>query len=318
MILFYSILFLASFFLLHFSCETLVGEIINISKFFEVREFIVTFFIMSFISSLPNLSLGIFSALQGIPELSLGDVVGGNIVDLTLVLSLAVLFSKQEFSTKSRVVQTSILATFFITVLPILFLLDGDLSRIEGFILVLAFIFYCHWLSSKREKFKKIYKYESETSKIPPIFRSLGMVFLSFLLVIFATNGIILAMKFFGNYFKVSLFLIGMLIIGLTNCLPELYFSLLAARKGETWMVMGNLIGSVIFPSSLILGTVVLIHPIEGLNFFSVLEPRIFLFIVAFLFLLFGWTDKKIGKLEGGFLLLFYFCFVVSQLLHLF
>lgn len=315
MILFYSILFLASFFLLHFSCETLVKEIINISKFFQIREFVVAFFIMSFISSLPNLSLGVFSALQGIPELSFGDILGGNIVDLTLVLSLAVLFSGEGISTKSRLVQTSILFTFFITVLPLLLLLDGNLSRLDGILLIFSFVFYCRWLSSKKEKFKKIYNHIDKT---PSIFISLGKVFLIFPLIILATNGIILATKFFGGYFNVPLFLIGILILGLYNALPELYFSLLTARKGENWMVIGNLIGAVILPSSLILGIVVLIHPIKGLNFLSVLEPRIFLFIVAFLFLLFGWTDKKIRKLEGIILLVIYLCFLATQLSHLF
>lgn len=311
MILFYAALFLISFFLLHFSSNILVGGVNQISKFFKVKEFVTAFFAMAFISSLPNFFLDTFSAFQKIPELALGDIFGGNIVDLTLVLALSVLLSRGEIVAKSKTVEASTSFTFFVILFPLFLIFDGKLSRIDGVLLIFSFFFYLFWLFSKEERFKKIQKETEETLSLSQILLKIS---LGILLLILAANGIIFAVKFFSYKFQIPSFLIGLLVVGLENCLPELYFSLLAAKRNEDWILLGNLMGAVVVPSSLILGIVALICPIENLNFSTMLIARIFLFLAACFFFIFVFTGRKIKKTEGFFLLILYFIFVLTQI----
>ncbi|PJA01069.1 hypothetical protein COX75_00835, partial [bacterium (Candidatus Gribaldobacteria) CG_4_10_14_0_2_um_filter_33_15] len=77
----YIFIFLISCLLLTFSNKWLIGALSRIALFLQMKEFVVAFFLMAFAVSIPNLFVGIISALNKIPELSFGDVVGGNIVD---------------------------------------------------------------------------------------------------------------------------------------------------------------------------------------------------------------------------------------------
>ena len=99
----------------------------------------VAFFVMSFAVSLPNLFVDVNAALQNKAELAFGDIIGGNLVDLTLVLAIAVFFSKKGLSAESGMVQKSAIFTALIAVLPLVLILDGNLTRIDGTILILAF-----------------------------------------------------------------------------------------------------------------------------------------------------------------------------------
>ena len=90
-----------------------------------------------------------------------------------------------------------------------------------------------------------------------------------------------LPLSFFARSFNISIILIGLLITGFGNALPDIYFAVVSARKGETWMILGGLMGTVIILSTLVLGIVSLIHPIEILDFAPLVIARIFLIISA-------------------------------------
>jgi len=94
--IYYILMFFAAVIMLAISSRILVESLEKVALFLRVREFIIAFFLMAFGASVPNLVVGIISAVRGMPELSFGDVVGGNIFDLSIVLGLAVLISKDR------------------------------------------------------------------------------------------------------------------------------------------------------------------------------------------------------------------------------
>src|SRR3989338_6639544 len=136
MIILYIFIFIFSCFLLAVSSNWLVGALLKIAKFLGWKEFVVGFFIMAVATSLPNLFIGIISAVNKVPELSFGDVMGANIFDLSLVVALSVFISKMGLSAKSRIVQGSAVFTVAIAILPIILILDGIISRADGIILI--------------------------------------------------------------------------------------------------------------------------------------------------------------------------------------
>jgi len=317
MMSFYVLIFLACCVLLYFSGEWVVGGLMRMARFLGWREFVVAFFVMAFAASLPNLFIGITSALHKIPQLSFGDVAGNNLVALTLAVALAVLISKKELPAESRTVQTTSIFTIIAALLPLLLILDGKLSRIDGILLIAFFIFYLFWLFSKRERFTKIY----DTQKIPIIkefklfLKDLGKLILGIMLLIIAAQGIVASAQFFAKSFDITLVLIGVLITGLGSALPEIYFAVASAKRGETWMILGDLMGAVIVPATLVLGIVALIHPIEISDFSPLAIARFFLIISALFFLFFVRTDRKITKKEALFLLSIYLIFVLVEIL---
>lgn len=312
------LIFLVSCLALALSGKWLIGALAGVARFLGWREFVVAFFIMSFASSIPNLFLGISSALSGIPELSFGDVVGGNVIDLTLVAALAVFLSKKGgLPAESRMVQRSAIFTIFIAILPLLLIWDKTLSRTDGLILILSFLFYVFWLFSKHENFAKVYNHETEKSllkKFANFLRDLFIVILSIAILILSSQGIIMSSSFFADFFKVPLFLVGLLIVGLGNAIPETYFSIFSARKGQCWLILGNLMGSVIVCATLVLGTVAIIKPIIINDISSLATARFFLIIAAIFFLFFMRSDRKITKKEAFFLLFIYILFIIAEI----
>lgn len=309
--------FIVSCLVLAMLSKSLVKTLIQIARYLNWREFIVGFFVMAFATSLPNLFVDINAALHGFPQLAFGDIVGGNIVDLTLVMALAVLFSKKGISTKSKMVQKSALFTAVIVFLPLLLILDGDLSRIDGVIMLMAFFIYAFWIFSKEENFQKIYSDSSKNKNTMDAFwflKNTAKLVLLLILLLLASFVVIDTAQFFAKSLGVSLALIGVLIVGLGNCFPETYFSIVSAKKGEGWMVLGNLMGSVIVCSTLVLGIVALIAPFKVGDFSPFLVARAFVLLAAIFYLFSIKTDRKITKKEALVLLFTYIAFLLTEI----
>ena len=172
----------------------------RIAKFLGWKEFVVAFFVMAFAASLPNLFVGISSAFHKIPQLSFGDIVGGNLVDLTIVVALAALVAK-GLPAESRMVQTSSIFTILIAILPLILILDGKLGRGDGILLILVFFLYIFWLFSKKERFAKVYEGETESiaKEFKIFFKSLGKIIFGIILLLLAAEGIVRSAAFFAQ-----------------------------------------------------------------------------------------------------------------------
>jgi len=315
----YIFIFLISCLLLTFSNKWLIGALSRIALFLQMKEFVVAFFLMAFAVSIPNLFVGIISALNKIPELSFGDVVGGNIVDLSLMVGLAALISKGGLTANSRTVQGSSLFTIFIAVLPLLLIFDGQLSngqlsRGDGILLILSFLFYITWLFSKKERFSKIYDHAPESINFKNFLKDLLIIIGGIILLLVGAEGMVKSATFFSQIFHLPLSLVGILIVGLGNCLPETFFTIQAARKGQDWMILGDLMGGIVITATLVLGIVALICPIKIVDFSPFAIARLFLIFSALFFFFFVRTDRKITKREAVFLIFLYILFFIIEI----
>ncbi|MCK4453738.1 sodium:calcium antiporter [Candidatus Parcubacteria bacterium] len=312
----YTFVFIFSCIILLWSGGLLVKGLTRMARFLKWKEFVVAFFVMAFAGSMPNLFIGLNSAFHKIPELSFGDVVGGNVIDLTLAVALVVLITKVSIPAKSQLIQSSSIFTIIIALLPIVLILDGTLGRGDGILLISAFIFYLFWLFSKKERFSKVYEEEKDTIIGFKLFiKDLATVAFALILLLGAAEGIVRSVSFFAQNWNLSLPLIGILIVGVGNALPEIYFAVITAKKGKTGMILGNLMGSIMVPATLVLGIVAIICPIEITNFSPFAIARFFLIISALFFFFAVRSDRKITKKEAMFLLGIYIAFVFFELL---
>jgi len=299
--------------LLYVAGDFLVSGLLKLSRYFKITKFAVAFFVMAFAASLPNLFVGITAALQGMPELSFGDVMGNNIIALTVAVALGIFFSqKHELPLEGDTIRDTTFLTTLAAILPLILISDGVISRSDGFVLLLFFLSYMYWLYIKKERFSVVYEEDKETMPRSNALKYVVKVVAGIVLLSLGAQGVVYSATLIGLSIGMPLMLVGILIIGLGGALPEVYFTVVSARRGETGMIIGSLMGAVIIPATLVLGTVALIHPIYNENLEFPLIGRIFLVGIAFFFLFVSQTKSTISKQEGYILLLFYVLFVAS------
>lgn len=316
MIYFYLIIFIISCLVLVFSGGKAIKVLIRIAQFWELKEFVVAFILMAFATSIPELLVGITSAFHGTPQLSFGDIMGSNIVNLTLAIAISI-FIAGSLSAKTSATKRDSLYTAIIVSLPILLIIDGALTRVDGAVLLLALVFYMQGIFKQKQMFTKIFNsaLEKGWDQIKTFFKDLGFFLLSLLFLVISAEGVVWAASGLAEIMGLSLVVIGVLIVALGTNLPEIVFGVRSVTMGHSEMVLGNLMGSVVANSTLVLGTVILISPFQIENFASYLTPIIFIIGIALFFAIFVQTKEKISLMEGVFLLLIYILFVMWQLI---
>jgi len=319
-IVLFVLIFIISCVIIYFAGEWLVDGVMSIASYLGWREFVLSFLIMAFIGSLSSLFVGISSALRGIPQLSLGEIVSGNLIDITLVLALPIILTGKAIKTDGRTINMTLLFTVGATLFSLMLLVDGVLSRIDGIVLVFYYFSYFFWLFSKKERFKKLFieeeiKKKSTTAAFGVFVKSLGKTFLGVVVLIMAAQGIVWSCEGMANVCGMPLVLVGLFIVGIGNALPELYFTLRSTKEHDNYMVLGNILGAIITPATLVLGIVAIIHPIEVNGLTNLTIARIFLFVACLLFFVFSKTGKKITKKEAFVLVFFYVVFLITEVI---
>jgi cation:H+ antiporter len=310
-------IFIAACFILSWLSSKFIKTLTEVAKYLKWREFIVAFFVMGFAASLPNLFVGLNAALRGMPQISFGDIMGGNLVDLTLAMAIAVLMSRKFISTESKMVQTSAIMTIIVAILPwILVLRTGGLDRIDGVILILCFFAYAWWLFSKDSRFKKAYRDKSvkDISKKGLFVWDVVKMVVILIVLLAASYAVIYSAQYFALTLNISLGLVGLLIVALGNCFPETYFAVISARKEENWIVLGDMMASVIVCGTLILGIIALVAPFVIEDFSPFFIARIFMVIACVFYLIFIASGKRLTKKEGLGLLLIYIIFLLTEI----
>ncbi len=313
---FYITLFLLACGILHRAGEQIIRGLDRITQTLGVNKFIVSFFVMALAASLPNLVIGITSATQGVPELSLGDTMGNNIIALAVGVSLATLFSRsKKIPTNNPTIQGTSIFTFLAAILPLLLLGDGVLSRGDGVVLLLFFKIYIFWLFSKKEHFVDEHH--------PMNLRALGKnirravfdvlrILIGVILLVLSAQGIVWSVTFIAESADLPIVFIGVVLVGLASALPEVYFAVRSAQRGESSMILGNIMGSVIIPATFVLGIIAILHPIVIENFALVNISRLFLGAIALCFLVFARSGRSINEREALILFTLYIFFVIS------
>ena len=180
----------------------------------------------------------------------------------------------------------------------------------------MMFFAYAWWLFSKDARFKKVYddKKVKNIKKHSFFIWDIAKVIVILAVLLGASYTVIYTAQYFAQTFSVSLALVGVLVVALGNCFPETYFAIISARKEENWMVLGDMMASVIVCATLVLGIVAVVAPFHIKDFSPFFIARIFMVIACVFYLLFIATGKKLTKKEGLLLLLVYIIFLVTEI----
>lgn len=258
------ILIIVGFILLIKGADFLVEGSSKIAKKFRIPEIIIGLTIVSIGTSMPELFVSITSAIDGYPDMAVGNVVGSNLCNLLLILGLSAIIKPIEFKRETRLIEIPI--TLAVTVIFfVLCNIGADITRTEGIILAvlfLLFIIYTIVMARKGEKFEK----KDALIKVEPNGKVLKSIFYILLGVVGLKIGgdfVVEHSVTIAEAVGISEKVISLTIIAIGTSLPELVTSVTAAFKGDSDIAIGNILGSNIFNILLILGVSAIITPIK-------------------------------------------------------
>lgn len=248
----------AAFITLVTSGGMLVRALTAIGRMVHVSEFALAALLVAIATSLPEFFVGITAALSGVPALSLGDLIGANVLDLTFILGIGVFLSGGiRFDRSIRV--SDFLAALAVAVLAVVLALDRTISRTDGFMLLLASIgFFAVLLAFDRETPAA----DGAASTAPErlLCESIRFGVGAFLLIVSAAVVVTLTTDA-AAAFRLPMLFAGLL-VAFGTTLPELVFAVMAARFRQSAMPLGNAVGTVAVNIGGILGFVAILHPI--------------------------------------------------------
>ncbi|MCR5592232.1 MAG: calcium/sodium antiporter [Saccharofermentans sp.] len=295
-----------SFVLLIKGADIFVDGSASLAKSLNVPSLIIGLTIVAFGTSAPELAVSTTAAIQGSNEIAVSNVIGSNIFNLLVVLGSCALFNSIPVESKvlKRDIPFSILITAFLLVAS--YKSDMIITRVIGIILLVLFVSYLGVLIySSRHSDEQTEEGNSDN----PLWKSILFIVLGAAMIIIGGRFAVSSAKAIALAAGMSETLVGLTIIATGTSLPELITSIVAARKGEVSLAIGNAVGSNIFNVLLILGVSSLIRSIQLTN--ESLLDMIALIGISVMTLVFAVSGKKINRVEGAVMLFAYVAYVV-------
>ncbi|MBQ2640137.1 MAG: calcium/sodium antiporter [Bacilli bacterium] len=310
-----TVLLIIGFIILIKGADFFVDGASNTARHFKVSKMLIGLTIVSFGTSAPEFAVSIKSLLSHSGDITLGNVIGSNILNILLILGISSLI--HPLTVKNNTVKKELPITLLITILFGVLLSDSlfDLNmkntftRLDGIIILLFFsVFIYYLISMMRNKIE-----DEEDSKILSLPKSFIYTILGIIAIIFGSNVVVDSATKIATLMGVSQRMIALTIVALGTSLPELVTSVVATRKKEYDIAIGNVVGSNIFNLGVVIGLPVSILGGVGTILFSYID-LIVMIGSALLLWLFAFNDYKISKKEGiMFLLVFvaYYSYVI-------
>ena len=302
------VLLVVGFILLIKGADFFVEGSSSLAQILKVPSVVIGLTIVAMGTSAPEASVSINAALAGSNDIAISNVVGSNIFNGLVVVGVCAFLS--AFKTNRDILKRDMPLNILVTFILCLMFLDGKLSRIEGSILFAGMILYiavmiCHAIKNKSE---------NEPEKILSLPKSIIYMIAGLAAVIFGGDLVVDKACIIATNFGVSQNFIGLTIIAIGTSLPELVTSIVATRKGDSGLALGNAIGSNIFNILFILGMSAAISPLNVLG--ESLTDCIILLISAVILFVLAKTKKTMSRWEGAVCVLLYIVYTAYLLIR--
>ena len=278
---------------------------------FGIPQLVIGLTIVAMGTSAPEAAVSISAALQDNAGITIGNVVGSNILNVLIILGLASVII--PIAVKKSTIKYEIPFTIFVTVvLAVLGLWDNKISRLEGGIMWALFILYLGYLFLMTKKGDA--EAEEVESKLDKVWKMLIFILIGGGLIVWGSDVTVDAATNIAKFFKMSDQLIGLTIVALGTSLPELITSVTAAKKGNADIAIGNIVGSNIFNILFVVGTTALITPVVYAQSFLI-DSIVAVATMVLLWILVINKDRKLKRWGGAILLVGYVAYFVYLML---
>ncbi len=310
--IFYLASIVLGFALLVWSADRFVDGAASTAKHLGMPSLLIGILIVGFGTSAPEMVVSAIAAYEGNPGLALGNAIGSNIVNIALILGITAIVA--PIAVNSKIVKKEIPLLLLIVLFTGYLLLDNTLTLFEGVILLAGFFALVLWsvfaaFRSRGDSFEDQMDIELNEDIMS---LKVGIMWLVFGLILLIASSRLLVWGAVGvaNSFGVSDLIIGLTIVALGTSLPELAASVMAARKGEHDIAIGNVVGSNMFNLLAVIGIAVIIAPMNSIPL-EVLQRDwtiMLLLTIALFVMAYGFKGRngRINRVEGTILILCY------------
>lgn len=260
-----SIAIISGLLLLLWSAERFVEGAAMSARYFGMPPLLIGMVVVGFGTSAPEMVIAALAALQNNPGIAIGNAYGSNIMNIALILGITALI--HPIPVKSLILRKELPILTMVTFLAAFQLWDGKISRMDALVLLMAFFILMGW--SIRQGLQKKHDalgeetQESLSMKKITIGSAVFRVISGFLLMVVSSRLLVWGAVSIAQTFGISDLIIGLTIVAVGTSLPELASSIIASRKGEHDIALGNVLGSNLFNTLAVVGIAAMIKPIE-------------------------------------------------------
>ncbi|MDP7180692.1 MAG: calcium/sodium antiporter [Candidatus Woesearchaeota archaeon] len=315
------VVFLVSIIVLIKASDYFTDSAEKIGLFFKIPPFIIGVTIVAIGTSLPELISSIIAVMKGSPGIVAGNVVGSNIANIFFVLGIAAIISKKVIKIEFELIHVDLPMLIGSAFLLTLTFLDGVFTFGEGLLSIAGIILYLIYTSTTKREHRD-FEISDKVKKEEKVLEEKKLNWTTILILIASSIFIFIGAKYtvesvieLSQIFSIGAEVIAASAVALGTSLPELMVTVSAARKGQTEMALGNVLGSNVFNSFAVMGIAVLFGDITIPS--SILTFALPVMVIATLLYFFITLGKEITKWEGWLLIIFYI-FFIGKLFNLF
>ena len=309
-----SLAVLCGLILLLWSADRFVEGAASVARHFGVPALLIGLVIVGFGTSAPEILVSALASSQGNPGIALGNAYGSNITNIALVLGITALIS--PIAVQSDILKKELPVLLAVTLIAAWQLLDGDISRIDGLVLLglfAALMGWSIWQGTRAPEDNMGAEFEQELVQraMPPLRATIWLV-IGLAVLIASSRLLVWGAVEIAQSFGVSDLVIGLTVIAIGTSLPELASSLIAARKGEHDIALGSIVGSNMFNTLAVVGIAGTIHPMTVEPAVLSRDLPVMAALTISLFVLgHGWRrgQGRINRIEGGLLVTAYIAY---------
>lgn len=297
------LLLLVGFVLLLKGADFFVDGSSSIAGILRVPSIVIGLTIVAMGTSAPETAVSITAGLAGNSDISLGNIVGSNIFNLLMVIGVSALL--RPIATHKDMLHRDLWWNIAVSAVLLVLLFDGRLSRIEGMILLISMASYLFVVIRSTIRDRS----DTQPIKQMSVSRSIFYIIGGLIAIIFGGNLVVDNASLIARSLGMSDTLVGLTIVAIGTSLPELMTSIVAARKGDSGIALGNAVGSCIFNIMFILGTSSVLTPIHAAP--ELLIDTAILIAVCILILILAQTHHETSRREGILCILCYLAYSI-------
>lgn len=294
------------FILLIKGSDCFVNSSSSIAKKFKVPPIIIGLTLVAIGTSAPELSTSITSSLKGMNDMSIANVVGSNIFNLLVALGVSSMFGKLKINNYK-----DIWALLGSCLGLLLMVVNRTLGAFNGIVLLIAFTMY---ILSMIKQAKDNKEEQEDNGKQRNLLLTMVLGILGLVAIVYGGDLVVNSASAIALQLGLSENLIGLTIVALGTSLPEFVTSVMATKKGELEIAIGNIIGSNIFNILLILGVASLISPM-AVSVVAICDVMFMVFTVA-LFIFLTVKEKELDKKSGILLIMMYIVYLIITIIR--
>jgi cation:H+ antiporter len=307
---------IAGLVLLVWSADKFVEGSATTASHFGMPPLLIGMVVVGFGTSAPEMAVSALAASQGNPGLALGNAYGSNITNIALILGITALMA--PIAVHSQVMRKELPILILVTAFAGWQLWDGDLSRMDAVGLMVVFVLLIGWsiYQGIREPNDPMAKEMTEEIHAMPLRKALLWLVIGLLLLIVSSRILVWGAVDLATMFGISDLVIGLTIVAVGTSLPELASSIIAARKGEHDLALGNILGSNLFNTLAVVGIAGLIAPMSVAPEVLARDFPVMAALTLVLFVMcYGFRGPgRINRFEGSALLLAFVAYTVYLL----